>query len=466
MVCPRIARNALELKGDTDTLEIVDNLLQLWQATGDLPTNKTFGATYEFLGVFPDYMKKRYGFKDEEDNLVLRGYSELYFDKMHGANPPLPIEDIHCPGGSCAGCTDPQDICTPGDSMVGFPTDEEFGLNKHDGAIGFLEWQDQELVCWSLCDLDPSVDKQWNEDGYRWGLSSYTRQLSLWAHVFADIHMPLHVGGISTSTCFPDGDDSGHAIELTKDSGENGLYKKIYEQAGPSELHQLWDSMIWYEGSVDDDIEAQKPRTGFFPHYADLYETSGPHNLLEIDAIRIMDQHPEDSFDSSLIEASYLDVAKESHYYSRTVALNVSDIPYGVWGGCDKPEDRLAFDPTDDYIRRAHDLVIRQMAICGYRMAHRLPLIVDKIPIESLIESVRAGFSTTLGQKLCETCESRPTFIPQQTTSTSVTTTVTTTYSTSESSTTAIIVPSAATFPMTIHPTSMLIVWLLCVHQF
>lgn len=157
--------------------------------------------------------------------------------------------------------------------------------------------------------------------------------MRMFIHFVGDIHQPLHATSRYTAE-YPEGDRGGNSF-------------KIGAKDGVKELHALWDSVIYKYGS---DI-AQPLNTTSWEWFGEQ-------------AADIMKQFPQSSF-NNINEMDYEVWAQESFELSKSV----------VYKGIKEGEV-----PSDEYVKKALPVAVRQVALAGYRLAYQLTNLWTKKP--------------------------------------------------------------------------------------
>jgi len=182
-------------------------------------------------------------------------------------------------------------------------------------------------VTWSIDYMTKNLkaDKLNPDTGVSWELGD-AFNLRLLIHYVGDIHQPLHTVSRYAED-FPNGDMGGNLFMLE-------------EKEGINELHALWDSTIY---EFDQDFPQ--------PLSEDSWDQLG-----EISST-VRSEHPTDE------EQMAEDLKKPEHQWANEGYELATSVVYNI------TQNTM---PTDEYVSAAREVVHRQLAKGGYRLANLL----------------------------------------------------------------------------------------------
>lgn len=162
-------------------------------------------------------------------------------------------------------------------------------------------------------------------------------------HIVGDVHQPLHTATLFSSK-FPTGDMGGNLFEINYPPTKS-----------LNELHAYWDSTgHHYSASIKVPLSDA--------HYDTLQEIS--QNITQV--------YPRSALKSELSKKTFEEWVDESGQKAFDFAYDGLKL---------KPGDTI----TDEYEARAQELIDKQLALGGYRLADSLSLALKATTIEELI---------------------------------------------------------------------------------
>lgn len=176
------------------------------------------------------------------------------------------------------------------------------------------------------------------------------RFLGFLVHFVSDLHQPLHSTSVFTNE-IPGGNRGGNEFKINNQTWNN--------------LHALWDDGCGYLSSYNDIRPYGKPR-----------EPLNEDNISRIRELakNLMQEFPEKDFNNAaVLDADFW--ALESH------KLALSHGYRGVKGQDSRGRDLLLMpgdELTDTYLKNGQEVVRRQLALSGYRLARMLNELFGK----------------------------------------------------------------------------------------
>jgi hypothetical protein len=161
--------------------------------------------------------------------------------------------------------------------------------------------------------------------------SQKAQQLRFLTHFVGDIHQPPHAATYF-SPQFPDGDRGGNSW-------------KISGAAPATELHALWDEGLgmWTKNLI-------RP-----------LNATGRAWLTDISA-KIRAQYPASSLQPDIMDTNVTNWALDSHSFTETFVYTAPQAPFKI---------------PADYITQGQAIVLKQIAIAGYRLADTLQFLLS-----------------------------------------------------------------------------------------